>query len=247
MIKLLRVKRPKGILKENYTVRGIDYQTAMDVVVNNHYLHRTCPCSRAYGLYDKSEMLKGAVTYGVPSSYPLLKGICGKEEAANVYELNRLWVSDDVPPNGESFLIANSLKLLDKEIIVSFADTSMGHIGYIYQATNFLYCGLSVDRDFKDPIIKGLETKHNSSVAYGLTMKQVEDKYGTENVKWVPRSRKHRYIYFNAPKLRRKELRKKLRYEVLPYPKGKVEAVKTVTQGQPTIAERQMSLYELIG
>jgi len=32
-------------------------------------------------------------------------------------------------------------------------------------------------------------------------------------------SPKHRYIFFNAPQKRRKQLIKKLRYPVLPYPK----------------------------
>lgn len=128
MVKIQRL----GISKEDYTVRGIDYEMAMDVVISNHYLHRRSPCSRAYGLYDKTERLKGVIVYGVPSSYSLLKGICGEEEASNVYELNRLWVSEDVPLNGESFLVANSLKLLDKEIVVSYADSGHGHIGYIY-------------------------------------------------------------------------------------------------------------------
>jgi hypothetical protein len=97
-----------------------------------------------------------------------------------VYELNRLWVSDDVPKNGESYLIANSIKRLDKEIIVSFADTSQSHVGYVYQATNFLYCGLSAK--FRDPKVKGMENMHHATYAHGMTMKQVKEKYGEENV-----------------------------------------------------------------
>ena len=30
---------------ENYTIRQIDYRTAMDVIVREHYLHRKAPCS----------------------------------------------------------------------------------------------------------------------------------------------------------------------------------------------------------
>ena len=135
----------------------------------------------------------------------------------NVYELNRLWVSDDVPKNGESYLIANSIKRLDKEIIVSFADTSQSHVGYVYQATNFLYCGLSAK--FRDPKVKGMENMHHATYAHGMTMKQVKEKYGKENVYYVERPRKHRYIFFNANKRRKKELRALLRYKVLPYPK----------------------------
>lgn len=203
---------------EKYEVQEISYSVAMETVIAKHYLHRKCPCSRAYGLFERtSNTLVGVVTYGVPCSSTLLRGICGEEEMHNVYELNRLWVDDTVERNGESYLIANSIKRLDKEIIVSFADTSQGHIGYVYQATNFLYCGLSAK--FRDPVVKGQEGKHHATFAHGMTMAEVKEKYGAENVTYVERARKHRYIYFNARRKRRLELMGKLRYKVLPYPK----------------------------
>lgn len=188
------------------------------MVIANHYMHRKCPCSKAYGLVSPEGEIKGVVTYGVPCSSTLLKGICGKEEMYNVYELNRVWVADDVPANGESFLVGNTLKLLDREIIVSFSDTSVGHVGYIYQATNFLYCGLSAK--FTDPRVRGMEGKHHASFAHGMNRQQIIDTYGAENVYFVERPRKHRYVYFNAPRNRKKVLMKKLKYEVLDYPKG---------------------------
>jgi hypothetical protein len=207
------------VIKENYHIEEIPYKLAMDMVIKNHYLHRKCPCSKAFGLFENGGGIKGVITYGVSCSSTLLKGICGEEEMHNVYELNRLWVADDVPKNGESFLISHTLKMLDKEIIVSFADTSQNHIGYVYQATNFLYCGLSAK--FRDPKVKGLEHMHHSTYAHGMTMKQVKEKYGEENVYYVDRPRKHRYIYFNADKRRKKELKNKLRYKVQDYPKPK--------------------------
>lgn len=202
---------------EGYDVRPIDYQTAMDTVVKNHYLHRRCPCSMAFGLF-KGDDLMGVVTYGVPCSSTLLKGICGEDEMHNVYELNRLWIHPDVPKNAASYFVSRTLKMLDKEIVVSFADTSVGHVGYVYQASNFLYCGLSAK--FKDPKVRGMEHMHHATYAHGMTMAQVREKYGDENVYYVERPRKHRYVYFNASKKRKKALRKKLRYKVLPYPKG---------------------------
>ena len=142
-------------LKDSYAVKEIPYKTAMQIVIENHYLHRKCPCSYAFGLISKETgEIKGVITYGVPPSHTLLKGICGEEEKQNVYELNRLWVADDMPRNSESYLISASIKKLDKEIIVSFADTSQDHIGYVYQATNFLYTGLSAK--FLDPKVKGV-------------------------------------------------------------------------------------------
>ena len=205
-------------LKDTYTIKPITYQEAMDIVVANHYLHRRAPCSKAYGLIDKDNNIKGVVVYGVPPSSTLLKGVCGEEEKHNVYELTRLWIDDSVAKNGESYLIGNTIKLLDKEIIVSFSEIKQGHRGVVYQASNFIYCGLS--SKFKDPKVKGLEHQHHATYAHGLTNKQVEEKFGIENVYYVDRPRKHRYIYFNATSKKRKnELISKLRYKVQPYPK----------------------------
>lgn len=204
-------------LFNTYWVEECDYHTAMALVIEKHYLHRKCPCSRAFKLTDGEHIL-GVVTYGVPCSSTLLKGICGEDEAHNVYELNRLWIDDSVPKNAASYLVSHSIKQLDKEIIVSFSDTFVGHVGYVYQATNFLYCGLSAK--FKDVRVKGKEEQHHTSFAHGMTTQQVIEKYGAENVYFVERPRKHRYVFFNASKTRRKILLGKLRYKVLPYPKG---------------------------
>jgi hypothetical protein len=205
-------------MREDYSVESISYRDAMEIVVAKHYLHRKCPVSHAYGLIDRStKEIVGVVTYGVSPSSTLLKGICGPDEAKNVYELNRLWVDDKVAKNGESFLVANSMKYLDREIVVSFADTSQGHVGIIYQAANFLYTGLS--SKFRDPKVKGKENQHHATYANGLTNAQVIEKFGEENVYFVDRPRKHRYIYFNCSKTKRKELVKKLRYKVIEYPK----------------------------
>ena len=205
--------------KALFYIERVEYQRAMKIVIDNHYLHRRAPCSMAYGLFcNHCESIVGVVTYGVSCSSTLLKGVCGKDEAGNVYELTRLWIKDEAPRNAESYLIGNTLRLLDKEIIVSFAEIQQGHVGTVYQATNFFYCGLSAK--FKDPKVKGLEHQHHATYANRMTMREVKEKYGVENVYYVDRPRKHRYVFFNAKGKRKKELLKKLKYEVKCYPKS---------------------------
>lgn len=208
-------------LSDLYSIERISYRLAMDLIIQNHYLHRKAPCSFAFGLFEiATQQCVGVVVYGVSASSTLLKGICGPEEASNVYELTRLWIDDSVPKNGESFLIGNTIKQLDREIVVSFADSSQNHVGVVYQATNFLYTGLSAK--FRDPKVKGLEHQHHATYANGLSNAQVVEKYG-DKVYWVDRPRKHRYIYINASKTRKKELLRKLRYKIEPYPKMSVQ------------------------
>lgn len=203
-----------GTLRERYDIREISYKEAMDMVVKNHYLHRKAPCSFAFGLFEGEEMV-GCVTYGTPSSAPLRRGICGDEEKNNVIELTRLWIKDGTPKNTESFLIGNTIKLVDKEIIVSYAEIEQGHVGIVYQATNWIYTGLSAKRT--NWTIEGVD-KHCQTIADKYTSKELKEIYG-DKFKLVPRPRKHRYVYFNCDRRRKRELLNKLKYKVEKYPK----------------------------
>jgi len=199
----------------DYEIRPISFSMAMRVVVEKHYLHRRCPCSVAFGLFD-GETMKGVVVYGTPSSAPLRSGICGEDEADNVIELTRLWVCDSVGKNGESFLIGNTIPFLNKEIVVSFAEIEQGHLGVVYQATNFIYTGLSAKRT--NWTIEG-SNKHGQTIGDKYSIDEIKAKYG-DKFKLVDRPRKHRYIFFNANKKRKKQLLAKLKYPVCPYPKS---------------------------
>ena len=206
----------------NWNVKKIDNAIAQDVVVKNHYLHRKAPCSNAFGLFDELQSLRGVVLYGTPSSAPLRSGIAGKENANNVIELTRLWIDDNSPKNSESYLIGNSLKHCGKEIVVSFADTQQNHLGVVYQATNWLYTGLSAKRT--DWVVEGID-KHGHTWADKYTASEMRELFG-DRFTLVPRSRKHRYIYLNAKGRRKKELMALLRYKQEPYPKVQ-EAIET--------------------
>ena len=200
-------------------------------LLQKHYAKRIPQIMFAFGLYEENQLV-GVVTYGIPASPALCMGICGKEYADKVLELNRVCLMNN-DKNQASFLVANSIKLLPKPtIIVSYADTAKGHVGYVYQATNFLYTGLSANR--VDWTVKGLEHKHSKTLSDGMTLESIKEKYG-DDFYYIERSRKHRYIYFHGNKTQKKAMNNLLKYEVEPYPKGnsqKYDSGSTVeTQG----------------
>lgn len=197
-----------------YDIKKIPNATAQAVVVREHYLHRKAPCSVAFGLFDGDE-LKGVVMYGTPSSAPLRRGIAGPEYVNDVAELTRLWVADDVPKNGESFLISNTVKRAGKRIVVSYADTSQNHVGTVYQAANWLYTGLSAKRT--NWTLDGVSL-HCQTLADKYTAEQIREKYG-DAFSLQPRPRKHRYVWLNGSKKEKKQILRALRYPILPYPK----------------------------
>ena len=185
-------------------------------LLEKHYAKRMPQIMFAFGLYEESSLV-GVITYGIPASPPLCMGICGKEFSNKVLELNRICLESN-NKNWASFLVANSMKLLPKPtIVVSFADMAQGHIGYVYQASNFIYTGLSAHR--VDWTIKGQEHKHAKTIGDGLTLEAIKAKHG-DDFYYVERSRKHRYIFFVGSKRDKKELNSKLKYPVMPYPKG---------------------------
>ena len=199
-----------------YHVRAIDVKDAHFFILNIHYARRIPSISYAFGLFEGRD-LRGVVTYGTPASSTLLRGVAGKGWADKVIELNRLCLLDN-RKNEASRLVGASLKMLPHpRIVVSFADTAQNHEGIVYQATNFIYTGLS--SKFMDPKVKGLEHQHHATYAHGLTNKQLIEKHGEENVYFVERSRKHRYLFLVGDRREKRAMAKDLLYKQIPYPK----------------------------
>jgi hypothetical protein len=213
--------QPSLLVSEHgYSIEQIRATDAYPLILNRHYAHRLPSITHAFGLICDGDLV-GVCTYGTPASSTLCRGVCGDEHQRRVLELNRLVLLRNLP-NEASRLVAGSLRLLPRpSIVVSYADTSQQHLGIVYQATNFIYTGLSTQ--FRDPVVEGLEHQHHATYAHGLTNQQVVEKYGADRVRFVERQRKHRYVIFVGSARQRRHLRAALRYPVHPYPKDQSE------------------------
>ena len=120
-------------------VEPISRRQALQLTIANHYLHRKSALSYAFGLYENGAIM-GVIIFGTPASRHLQMGACPIDPSL-VIELNRLWVSDEMPRNTESWFISRALALLPPLIVVSYADTKQGHMGVVYRAANFKYAG----------------------------------------------------------------------------------------------------------
>ena len=203
-----------------YAVRKIRSGDTHYLLLNVHYARRLPSISYAFGLFDGLEM-RGVVTYGTPAASTLRSGVAGPDYAQIVLELNRLCLVEN-RPNEASRLVGASLRMLPRPcIVVSFADTEQGHDGVVYQATNFLYTGLSAKRtDWK---VKGLEHLHGQTIADqvrgvdGRRVDAIKAKYGNRFY-LRERSRKHRYVMLVGSKYQKRKMMEALRYPILPYP-----------------------------
>ena len=214
-------------MKKNYKVQKIKNQECKEWFLHKHYAKRIPSISYAFGLYE-GFVLVGVCSFGRPMAPSLIKGAFNGLYQDSFLELNRLVINEGQDKNVLSFFVSQSLKQLPKpNVIVSYADTSQNHHGYIYQATNWIYTGLSFKKqDYK---IKGLEHLHSASITDSLGrtdkkkgLKQIallREKYG-DDLYLIDRPRKHRYFYFIGTKKDKKEMLRNLAYEIEPYPKG---------------------------
>lgn len=131
-----------------FSVTPLPSSRAAEVVVENHYLHRRPPISHAFGL-NKEGVLLGVITFGVPPSRHLQMSVC-PTQPDSVIELNRFWVTDSAPRNTNSWFCSRVLRQLPPRLVVSYADTRYGHVGFVYRALNFRYAGWT-DMDRKTP------------------------------------------------------------------------------------------------
>ena len=199
----------------NYKVLKISYTQTKPFILDIHYAKRMPSITYSFGLYDKNELV-GVVTYGSPASQSLCIGIAGDTYKKKVLELNRLVLKNNIK-NEASFLVSNSFKQLPKpSIIVSYADTSINHTGYIYQATNFIYTGLS---DKRTEWRMKNTNKHSKTICEQYTLKERKD--NPNKFELINRPRKHRYLYFIGNKKDKKQMLKDLKYPIIKYPKTK--------------------------
>lgn len=126
----------------------VTYSQTKPFLLSVHYARRMPNIRYAFGLFDGWDLI-GVCTFGSPASPPLCKGLAGEENHKHVLELNRLaFLPGKNGMNHASILVGRSLRMLPHgTFVVSFADWGgWHHVGYVYQATNWLYTGLTKAR-----------------------------------------------------------------------------------------------------
>lgn len=197
-------------ITEKYSVKPIQSYECKEWLLNKHYAKRMCSISYCFGLFDESKFLIGVCTFGFPPNYNYNNGKCvfNKYECLTL-ELNRLVVNDGLEKNVLSFFVSECLNKIPKpSCVVSYADANQGHNGYIYQATNWIYTGVSTPKHkyiFEDgsdfDIRRGIENKGKL----------------VDKILMLPT---HRYLFFNGNKNEKRKMIKDLKMKIEKYPKG---------------------------
>ena len=225
--------------KTKLSIRKIPKSLAKNMIVKYHYSAQWTKCSVALGLYrltgeehpffdEPEEEMIGTICYGDPIGRLTGASISDLIPRESVFELVRLFVHDGYGKNIESWFISKSFDWLKKNrkditAIISYSDPQQGHVGTIYQATNWLYQGNKI-RPSDSWLFKWEEDgkwQHPRTIFPYYGTNDIE-KISTlvEKDFWIKKElRKHRYVYLLGSKKQKRKILKNLKHPILPYPK----------------------------
>lgn len=211
---------PVGVsLDERYYVRAIPGGQGKDFIRRYHYSHSCHNGPMCWGLFDRTDRLVGVCAFATPGSENVRASVFGPKRVNAVTELHRLYVIDETPPNIESWFVSRALAGLRQSrpgirAVLTFADSTEGHRGVIYQALNALYCGTTKGRsrfwrDREGRLRHPRQCGHNVTPAEAAGMGWRAEYRGA----------KHRYLFLVGGRVERRFDRRELLLEVRGYPR----------------------------
>lgn len=207
----------EGTIPENCEIRPMKSSRAKRFIRKHHYTGTCHNGPKCWGLIMDGE-LAGVTAFANPITEDIRRKIFGDSFRGTVFGLHRVVTLDKCPKNTESWFVRKALDCFKADspqywAVVSFADSTLGHTGMIYQALNAIYFGMTegtyyfIDQD-------GNLRPHRDG---NDTISKSEAK--ERGWKVSEREGKHSYLFL-LPKNSRHEnaLRELLQVESQPYP-----------------------------
>lgn len=201
-----------------YSVKRIESKVGKEFLREKHYTHSCHNGPMCWGLYDSGRLI-GVCAFATPSSEAVRRSVFGPGREGEVTELHRLFIEDGTPTNTESWFIARALRGLKEykpkyNAVISFSDSTEGHVGTIYQASNAWYCGKTGRARFwRDP--EG-RLRHPRQGGHNVTPEEAEEKGWTAEM----RGAKNRYLFFLGTPRNKKFVKSRCLLTPQPYPQG---------------------------
>ena len=122
----------------NIEIKEVPSKQVRKMIEENHYSHK---CTPNHFLSFDVNNGKGAIQLGFGIRPAIKKHIHPLITKDNYCEFDRMWLSDELPKNSESYVIGKLLSYIKNnypkiKFIITYADGSAGNRGTIYKATN---------------------------------------------------------------------------------------------------------------
>lgn len=214
-----------------FDIKEIDKEDALRMIRQYHYSNTLPKLNRHFLGFFLGEELVGVVTLGwgtrprhtIQRMFPSL-------DTKDYLEIGRMCMKDEMPRNSESQMLSQLVKWMKKnlpeiKVLFTWADGMVGKVGYVYQASNFIYAGYSGGEMYmKDGVKLHVRQMKSFLVPSGVkddritvrpTLEQMR-KYNIQHFK----GKQYRYLLFLCDKKEKKRLLEECLIDLtLPRPK----------------------------
>lgn len=219
------------------SVRAIDHASARKFFEKYEHLGN-CGLGVWHYAAVNGSTLVGVISFGT-ACFTAKRGLfsnIAKDFGLRAYQICRGGTISTAPRNTASWVLSRALKMFQQDrgncLVVAYADRLFNEMGTIYQACNGLYTGQTDPKNQANYIIEGR----------WMSGWLVRKKYGSrsmeilrridENVVKIPLNAKYRYVFVQAPPLKKHMVIRALEPLMLPYPKRNVERIPAMDVAQ---------------
>jgi hypothetical protein len=220
----------KGMERKAISVGAIDHVSARRFFESYEHLGNCGLGVWHYGAVNGSTVV-GVISFGT-ACFSAKRGLFSnitKDFGLKTYQICRGGTICTAPRNTASWLLSRALRMFQQErgtcLVVAYADRLFNEMGTIYQACNGLYTGQTDPKDQANYIVDGrwmsgwlVRKKYGSRSMEAL--RRID-----ENVVKIPLNAKYRYVFVQAPPLKKHRVVRALGPVILPYPKRNTERI----------------------
>lgn len=214
-----------------FDVREISKEEALDMVQRYHYSN-TLPKLNKYFLgFFLEGALVGVVTLGWGTRpRHTIQRIFPSLDTKDYLEIGRMCMTEEMPRNSESQMLSQLVKWMKRnlpevKVLFTWADGMLGKVGYVYQASNFIYAGYSEGEMYmKDGVKIHVRQMKSFLVSEGTKDTRITVRPTVEQMKKYHilhfKGKQYRYFFFLCNRQEKKRLLRECRIELgLPRPK----------------------------
>lgn len=99
-------------IKDEYRIVSIEPKLTHEWLLRKHYAKRIPIIMYSFGLYDNENILQGVCTFGYPARMLMQSVDC------EIFELNRLVVTDKLCKNVLSYFVSKCFNILPKPVML---------------------------------------------------------------------------------------------------------------------------------
>ena len=132
-----------------FDIREISKEDTLKMIQKYHYSNTLTKINKYFLGFFLEEELVGVVTLGWGTRpRHTIQRIFPSLHTKDYLEIGRMCMTEEMPRNSESQMLSQLVKWIrmnipELKVLFTWADGMLGKVGYVYQASNFIYAGYS--------------------------------------------------------------------------------------------------------